>query len=192
MLGTATRVLRLVFDRETAAQIGSRDLPVIDVVGYCEDFVFSGLLSLDADRLTDLLNGCDQLELVDVVVRWLKDGLLTQQPTTLLPRSSVLAVKAGPPRGRRERRKRTRPMPAVGLSGPYSFEGYVHTRPGGDAAASLARHQSMIPLTDATVRFAMAGEDYVEEAKTLIVNRDAAVSLRPASHGDRIALSATA
>jgi hypothetical protein len=188
----------LTFDREAASQTSEVvdshvvevvDSPVVPIVGYCQEFVFSGGLRLAADRLTDLLNGCDEVEVVDVVVRWLDDGQPFAQPRVSFRRSELLAIKAGLPRGNPARRRQTRQIAVVGTSGSYRFDGYLHTFRGADPATDLTRRAPMIPLTHATITYTAGEIAVVEEAATLIVNRDVVETLQPATHRERISVA---
>jgi hypothetical protein len=188
---SATRVLRLAFSRpqeeeEEPAPSAPERAPV-EFGGFSEDCVFSGYLDLDADRLSDLLNECDEVDLVNVAVQRLDNGEVLAQERLTVMRSELIAVRAGEPRGNPNRRRLTRQTPVVGLAGPYTFEGFLHSRRGADPGIDLGRRGPMVPLTDATIRFTMGSERLIQEVATLIVNRDVLSALRPASHGDLIA-----
>lgn len=190
MIRAATRIVRLAFSRETSSEpVDEVAVPAVPVVGYCADFLFSGSLALEAQRLTDLLNACEEIELVNVVVQWLDDGGLIHRPQVSFQRSELLAVQAGGSPGNPANRRPTRQSPVAGATGPYTFDGYLHTRRGADAALDIGRRDPMIPLTNATIQFALGPDRVVHGAPTLIVNRNAATRLRPAGHGDRIAVA---
>ena len=181
MFGVATRVLRLSFTRPESSQ--PAEAPLLEFVAYAADRLVVGSLQLDADRLTDLLNGCDEVELVDMT--WLGlDGELGETASATIPRHELLVVKAGQPRGNPARRHGTRQAPVVVTVGPYVVFGYLHARPGSDPMVDLGRRLPMVPLTDASICYERGGLLQREDASTLIVNRDRADSIRPARDTD--------
>jgi hypothetical protein len=66
MFTTATRVLRLRFVPATST-VQAPDDQLIEFVAYGRESMLAGLLQLDADRPTALLNRSDELELIDVL-----------------------------------------------------------------------------------------------------------------------------
>ena len=73
------RRLRLVTGRPPAAVLTNlKAAPAtsrqVQFVAYAEDCLVSGFVRLDADRLTDLLNEHDEIELADVLVQDLAAG----------------------------------------------------------------------------------------------------------------------
>jgi hypothetical protein len=181
VLTAATRILRLNFSPGATADpptdTGAEDH--LDFVAYAPDCSLAGSLRLDADRLTDMLNAADEIELVDVVRLGL-DGVLTEAAWTVIARADLVAVKASPPRGNPAFRQRTRQVPIVAAAGRYVIHGYLHGRPGADPMIHLGRRPAMVPLTEAAIAYETATGWRVDEAETLIVNRDRAESLRPA------------
>ena len=152
---------------------------LIDFVAYGHETLLAGSIHLDADRLTDLLNGSDELELLDVVCLT-PDGSLVDTERAVIARTELVAVKAGDPRGRPVLRRRTRQSAVAAGAGRYVIHGYVHTRPGADAMVDVGRRPPMIPLTDATIVYEMADSRRRDHASTLILNRDVADWMRPA------------
>ncbi|HEY8437845.1 MAG TPA: hypothetical protein VIK65_04440 [Candidatus Limnocylindrales bacterium] len=179
----ARRLLRLDFVQADDRAVDI-DAGLVEVVGYCPTVAFSGLIRLSAPRLTDLLNRSDEVELHDVVIQRLADDRVLDTNQARLPLSELLAVRAGPPRGDPARRRPTRKTAVAGVTGPYGFHGYLHTRPGADPALDVARRPPMIPLTDARMRHMGRADMRAVEAATLIVNRTAARWIRPARDGD--------
>lgn len=188
MFTAATRVLRLRFvPAIEPAKDGEGDLD-IEFVAYGHESVLSGMLRLDADRLTDLLNASDELDLLDVVCLGL-DGGLAQADRVVVPRGELVAVKAGDPRGRPSLRRPTRQVAVVATAGRYVMHGYVHGRPGADPMIHLGRRPAMIPLTDATIAYDTPTGWRQDVASTLIVNRDTADSMRLAKEDELARLS---
>jgi hypothetical protein len=178
MLTTVTRVLRLAFvPSEVAAE--SSEEPLIEFVAYARDSVLAGLLHLAADRLTDLLNGSDELDLIDVLSMGF-DGRIVESDRVAVRRSDLVAVKAGDPRGNATLRHRTRQVAMAVGAGPYLIHGYMHGRPGSDPLVHLGRRPPMIPLTDAAIGYHTTHGWQRDDASTLIVNRDTADWFRSA------------
>jgi hypothetical protein len=182
MFQTVTRILRLEAPaREIKTGPGGPDPQHLELLAYAPEFLLAGLLPLDAHRMTDLLNASDELELIDPLVQWLADGRVLGKESMSIPRSALVAVKAGSPRGDQARRHPTRQVAVGAGSGMYLMHGYLHVRRGGDPAIDLGRRPPVIPLTDATIRFAVGRDDRIDEADTLIVNRDVVDWIRPLS-----------
>jgi hypothetical protein len=182
MLSAATRVLRLAFVPNPPKPVLEGD-PFIEFVAYAAECALAGSLRLTADRLTDLLNGTDELELVEVVCLGL-NGQIADADRAVLKRADLVAVKAGNPRGRRALRRPTRQVPVALGAGPYVMHGYLHGRPGADPMVDFARRPSMVPITDATIGYETTGGWQRHDASTLIVNRDAADWMRLATDND--------
>jgi hypothetical protein len=179
VLTAATRVLRLTFAPKTEAP-RLPDAPLlIDFVAYGHEALLAGMLHLDADRLTDLLNASDELELVDALCLGLDGGIAEARRVTV-PRSELVAVKAGDPRGRPSLRRPTRQVAVAAGAGRYAMHGYIHGRPGADPMLHLGRRPPMVPLTDAKIGYKTADGWHHEDASTLIVNRDAVDWMRSA------------
>jgi len=183
MFSAATRVLRLAFVPPTKAAVSPTAEPLLDFVAYARDCTLAGSLLLSADRLTDLLNGSDELELVDVVSLG-RDGQVDERERVVVARTDLLAVKAGDPRGNPALRHRTRQMPVMAGADGYLIHGYLHGRPGADPMIHLGRRPSMVPLTDATITYETARGWQRDEASTLIINRDLAEWIRPAKEDE--------
>jgi len=183
IVAAATRVLRLTFVRERPAGTPADDRPVIEFVAYGHECLLAGLLRLDADRLTDLLNESDELDLVDVVSLGLDGGVVDAHHATL-PRAQLVAVKAGAPRGRASLRRPTRQVAVTASAGRYLMYGYMHSRPGADPMIDVGRRPSMIPLTDATIAYRTPTGWQRHDAATLIINRDAADYIRLAKEDE--------
>ena len=164
----------------------------IEFVAYAADCLLAGLLRLDAGRLSDLLNETDEVELMDAVFHGLADGRVFDVDTVALARADLIAVKAGGPRGSVARRRPTRQHPIAIGAGPYAIHGHVHARPGADPLLDFGRRPTMLPLTDAVIRYEASNGWRSDRAATLIVNRDAVDWIRPASEAQFQALAASA
>lgn len=107
-------------------------LPLVEFVAYAEDCILSGHVRLAADRLTDMLNEYDEIDLVDVMVERL-DGLgVVEVKEVLVRREEILLVHATGPRGSQARRQRTRQHPLAMTLGPYTIRGNLHALLGTD------------------------------------------------------------
>jgi hypothetical protein len=182
MLSVATRVLRLAFVAAPPKAVPEGD-PVIEFVAYAPECALVGSLRLTADRLTDLLNATDELELVDILCLGF-DGVTVEAERQLVKCSDLIAVKAGDPRGSPALRRPTRQVAVSIGAGPYVMHGYIHGRPGGDPMVDFARRPSMVPLTDATIGYKTEHGWQRDDASTLIVNRDSADWMRLATDND--------
>ena len=187
MFSTATRVLRLRFVPPSTRLEEHEAGQLIDFVAYAHESVLSGVLRLDADRLTDLLNGADEVELLDVVCLGL-DGGIAEAERVIVPRAELVAVKAGDPRGRPSLRRPTRQVAIVAGAGRFVMHGYAHGRPGADPMLHISRRPPMVPLTDATIAYEGPDGSRRDDASTLIVNRDSADWIRLAREDERMRL----
>lgn len=185
MLGVATRVLRLAFGEQPVESATEAVDAYVEFTAFARDCLVGGTLRLDADRLTDLLNAADEVELVDIVCLGLDGGVVGTDRATIR-RSELLAVKAGDPRGSPAHRHRTRQTAMQVSTGPYLITGYAHSRPGADPMIDIGRRPPMIPLTDATISYEVDGVVRREDASTLIVNRDAAAWIKRARESDLV------
>lgn len=147
-------------------------LPLVEFVAYAEDCILSGRVRLHADRLTDMLNHHDEIDLVDVMVERL-DGLgAVQVQEVLVRREEILLVHATGPRGSQARRQRTRQHPLSMRLGPYEVRGNLHALPGTDPLLAIRRRRPMVPLTDAWIEYLAGGEHQRRRVAGLVVNRD--------------------
>ena len=173
--------LRVVFQRADDLEdaSGSSDeppagtlLPLVEFVAYATDCVLYGRVRLAAERLTDMLNGHEEFDLVDVMVERL-DGLGAMEVrAVVVPRDELLLVHATGPRGNQERRTRTREYPLAFRVGPYDVRGDLHAFPGHDPLLTIRRRNAMVPITDAWVEYSVGAERRRHRVGALVVNRD--------------------
>jgi hypothetical protein len=174
------RRLRVVFGRSAAPTDAVAGLPadatrstqLIEFSAYGEDCVLSGMVRMEADRLTDMLNEHDEYQLIDVLVEGLADERAVEVKEVLVRRDELLLVHAAGPRGNQDRRHRTRSHPVAIQLGPYHIRGYLHALPGADPVQSIRRRKSMVPLTDAWIEFASGSARQRRRAGTVVVNRE--------------------
>jgi hypothetical protein len=181
MIQSLGRRLSLIFDRGAdgsdstrASHPGAAVLhPLVDFVAYADDCTLSGRIRLRADRLTDMLNGHEELHLVDVMVQSVVERQAVEVREVVVPRDELLLVHATGPRGDQTRRTRTR-LTHVGIAvDRYNVRGYLHAAPFIDALAALHRRGPMVPLTDALIDYPTGDEWHRQRVGTLIVNRAA-------------------
>jgi hypothetical protein len=144
------------------------------IIVYAEDCVLSGSLDLGRARLSDLLNDRTELDLTAVVVTSLVDDHVVGLPELVVAADEILAVEVDGARGDPGRRRRTRQFPLMARLGPYIVRGSFHALPGADPLDSFARRATFVPLTDASVEFAVADEVRRHYADAVLVNRELA------------------
>lgn len=181
MIQSLGRRLSLIFDRGAdgpdltgATRPGAAVLPpLVDFVAFAEDCTLSGRIRLRSDRLTDMLNDHEELQLVDVLVQSLAGREAAEAAEVVVSRDELLLVHATGPRGDQARRTRTRLTHIEIAVGPYLVRGSLHTAPFLDALSAFHRRGPMVPLTDAVIDYPIAGEWQRLRIGTLIVNRAA-------------------
>lgn len=180
MIESLGRRLRVVFGRSAAPAVpidlrpgpASRSTQQIEFVAYGEDCILSGVVRMEADRLTDMLNDHDEYLLVDVLVEGLSELRAVEVKEVLVRRDELILVHAAGPRGNQERRRRTRSYPVAIQAGPYHLRGYLHVLPGTDPMQAIRRRKAMVPLTDAWVEFPSTSGRERRRAGTVVVNRE--------------------
>ena len=146
-------------------------LPLLDFVAYAADCVLHGRVRLAAERLTDMLNGHDEFDLVDVMVERLDGQGAIEVKEIVVRRDELLLVHATGPRGNQERRTRTREHPLAIRVGPYDVRGNLHAFPGHDPLVTIRRRKVMVPITDAWIEYHAGGERRRRRVGGLVVNR---------------------
>ena len=182
MSQSSSRRLRVVFQRSGDPEDGStlpgdtgparNLLPLVDFVAYAVDCVLYGRVRLAAERLTDMLNTHDDLDLVDVMVERLDGQGAIEVKEVLVRRDELLLVHATGPRGNLGRRTRTREHPLAVRIGPYDVRGSLHASPGHDPLMTIIRRKPMVPMTDAWIEYLSGGERRRRRVGALIVNRE--------------------
>jgi hypothetical protein len=147
--------------------------PFVDFVAYADDCTLSGRIRLRAERLTDMLNDHEELQLVDVLVQSVAERQSIEVREVVIPRDELLLVHATGPRGDQTRRTRTRLTHVAMTVGAYRVRGSLHAAPFIDALAALHRRGPMVPLTDAVIDYRIGEEWQRQRVGTLIVNRGA-------------------
>ncbi len=146
--------------------------------GYGIDFIVTGRVELRADRLTDLVNESETIELREVVLEGLHDLARVVVPDYSIRRDELLAVKVAGPRGARLWRVPTTRHRLQAQIGPYNVLGRLHTPSGDSVAHRLSSSGPMLPLTDATIAYVIGGILEVRDAATILINRELASWVR--------------
>ena len=97
-----------------------------------EHFLGKGKLlrrMLEADRLTDLLNACQELHLEDVEIASHNDGSTRSVEEFVISRDDLVAVHASGPAGDETMRQPTRTYPIAMQCGDYLIGGRIHVLP---------------------------------------------------------------
>lgn len=155
----------------------------IEFRAYADDYTVRGELELHGERLSDFLAGADEIELGSVAVRSLDDGRTYELPSAVIPRQELCIVAATGPRGRSDRRVRTRAHPMRAEAGPYAVVGYFHALPTADPRLT-ALHREVIALSPARLEFIVAGERVVETHDALLMIRPRLTHFESASNED--------
>ena len=180
MIDRLPRRLRVAFNHPDADHDAAPEptpptedrLPEVAFVAYGEDCILSGRTSLDADRLSDMLNGHEEYALVGVTVDRLDGGAPIRVDEIVVPRDELFMVHASGPRGDRRRRQHTTPQHIAVKMGPYQIRGFFHGVPGNDPVLAIGRRKSMVPLTNARISYERAGDPCETTVDVLIVNRE--------------------
>ena len=144
----------------------------VEFIAYGEDFVLSGQIRMDADRLTDMLNAHDEYLLSDVLLERLDQGRAIEVKDVLIHRDEVMLIHATGPRGLAGRRRRTRAHPVALRLGQYSIRGYLHALPGADPIQSMRRRETMVPITDAWIEYQSGAVRQRRRVGAVVVNRE--------------------
>jgi hypothetical protein len=152
----------------------------IDFKAYADDYTVGGATVFQGDRLSDFLEGVDELEVERVTVRALEDGREYDLPSAVIQRDELCIVEATGPRGRADRRLRTRAYPMRAVVGPYSVVGYFHALPTADPFAIVERRR-IVALRPVRLTFDIAGERIEETHDTLLLMHDKINSFEPAT-----------
>ncbi|CAN5740523.1 hypothetical protein BH24CHL6_BH24CHL6_10050 [soil metagenome] len=158
-------------------------MTAVPFTAYAGDCLLHASLDLpDGVRLTDYLNDRLSLTLTDAVMQAHVDGRIVELNELELELSEVFAVEARGARGTPGRRIRTRTARMEVELGPYRVLGHVHSATSADPAAAIIRRKPMVPITNATIAYTLAGETRLRDVETMIINRRLAHSIRATMH----------
>ena len=143
----------------------------IEFAGYAGDCRIFGRVASLGERLTDLLNAGDRVVVRDARLVSLVDGHTIEVPECPVEATELCAAIAHGPRGLRTHRVRTDQHRIRLGVGPYLVLGELHSPPDADPIADVLRRPAMVPLTNATITYQLAGRPEAEDVGTIIVNR---------------------
>jgi hypothetical protein len=150
----------------------------VDFVGFSEDCRVEGTIDLEDARLADLLNRNDSIVVHDVKLISVSDGHTQELDQLEIDRDELDIVVANGPRGDPRRRLNTKPNGVAMKLGPYSAEGFLHSMPTVDPVRGFNRRPNMVAITDAVLEYKFCDEPVSQWFRTLLVNREMAMSLR--------------
>jgi hypothetical protein len=154
----------------------------IDFVGFADDCRVEGKVDLDEARLADMLNRKPTIMVYGVTVVSTLDGHSQQLDHLEIARDELEIVIASGPRGDPKRRLATKPSGVTMKLGPYSAEGFMHGPPTSNPVSDIGRRQPMVAMTDVVLEYQFCAEPVSEWHRTLLVNRQMAMSLRAVPH----------
>jgi len=155
----------------------------IEFRAYADDYTVRGDVALGADRLAEFLEATHDIDVDNLDLRALDDGREHHLRSGLIRREELCAVTATGPRGRTDRRLRTRAYPMRVAVGPYSVIGYFQATPTADPWTMLQRRQ-IVALSPARISFDVAGERVEETHDALLLMRVKIESLEEATDGE--------
>jgi hypothetical protein len=150
----------------------------IDFVGFSGDCRVEGRVDLEDSRLADLLNRRKTITVRDVILVSTKDGHTQSFEKLEISRDELDIVVASGPRGDPKRRLATKPNGVTVKLGPYCAEGFMHAPPTANPVRSFDRKPAMVAITDAVLEYDFCDKPVSEWFRTLLVNREMAISLR--------------
>jgi len=163
-----------VLQERTGETMGTQ----IDFVGFSDDCRVEGKVDLDDARLADMLNNHPKIVVHDVTVVSTLDGHKQAFEQLEIGRDELDIVVASGPRGDPKRRLATKPNGVSMKLGPYCAEGFMHAPPTANPVRGFSHRPAMVAVTDAVLEYQFCEEPVSEWFRTLLINREMAVSLR--------------
>lgn len=154
----------------------------IDFVGFADDCRVEGKVDLEDARLADMLNLHPTIVVRGVTVISTLDGHTQQLDELEIGRDELDIVVASGPRGDPKRRLSTKPSGVTMKLGPYSAVGFMHGPPTSNPVSDIGRRQPMVAMTDVVLEYQFCEEPVSEWHRTLLVNRQMAMSLKSVTH----------
>lgn len=150
----------------------------IEFIGFADDCRVEGKVDLADARLADMLN-CSRTILVrEVTLVSTTDGHKQEFEELEINREELDIVVASGPRGDPKRRLATRPNGVSMKLGPYCAEGFMHAPPTANPVMGINNRPAMVAITDAVLEYKFCDESVSQWFRTILVNRDLAISLR--------------
>jgi hypothetical protein len=150
----------------------------IDFVGFSDDCRVEGKVDLEDARLADLLNRAPAILVKEAVVVSTADGHSQMFDQLEIGREELDIVIASGPRGDPRRRLATKPSGVAMKLGPYAAEGFMHAPPTANPVRSFPNRPAMVAMTDVVLQYDFCSEPISQWFRTILVNREMAVSLR--------------
>ena len=150
----------------------------IDFIGFSEDCRVEGRVDLKDSRLADMLNRRTTITLHDVTVVSMADGHTQEFEKLDVSRDELDIVVASGPRGDPKRRLATKPNGVSVKLGPYSAEGFMHAPHTANPVPGFSGKPTMVAITDAVLEYDFCNEPVSQWFRTLLINRELALSLR--------------
>ena len=159
-------------------KVGEAMATKIEFVGFSDDCRVDGRIDLSDARLADLLNDNKTIRVYDVTLTSTTDGHTQAFDQLDINRDELEIVVASGPRGDPKRRLATKPNGVTVKLGPYCAEGFMHAPPTANPVRSLNRRPTMVAITDAVLEYDYCQQPVSQWFRTLLVNREMALSLR--------------
>ncbi|HEX7491457.1 MAG TPA: hypothetical protein VF337_07115 [Candidatus Limnocylindrales bacterium] len=153
----------------------------IEFVGFSDDCRVEGKVDLEDARLADLLNRRRSIVVHDVTLVSTLDGHTQAFDKLEIRRDELNIVVASGPRGDPKRRLATKPNGVAMKLGPYCAEGFMHAPPTANPVRDIDHRPAMVAITDAVLEYDFCEKPISQWFRTLLVNRDLAISLRTVS-----------
>jgi hypothetical protein len=144
----------------------------IELAAYADDCLVRARLDLPTGiRLSDYVNERESLTLTAVQLMSHSDGHIVRLESLELVMDDIFAMEAPDTTASSGPRIRTRTSRVEIELGPYRILGYLHGPTSGDPFAAITRRKPMVPITEATIAFNLAGAARMRDAQVVIVNR---------------------
>jgi hypothetical protein len=153
----------------------------IEFVGFSDDCRVVGKVELEDARLADLLNRQQTILVQDVTLVSTIDGHTQAFDQLEIDRDELNIVVASGPRGDPKRRLATKPNGVSMKLGPYNAEGFMHAPPTANPVRGIDHRPVMVAITDAILEYDFCEKPVTQWFRTLLVNRELAMSLRTVS-----------
>jgi hypothetical protein len=153
----------------------------IEFVGFSDDCRVEGMIDLADPRLADMLNGNRTIVVREVTLVSTVDGHTKELERLEINRDELDIVVASGPRGDPRRRLATKPNGVSMKLGPYCAEGFMHAPPTANPIMGINHRPAMVAITDAVLEYQFCDEPVSQWFRTILVNRDLAISLRTVS-----------
>jgi hypothetical protein len=150
---------------------------------YADDCTVTGEVSLEADRLSDLLATTEAFDVGRAAFQALDDGRVVEADEATIRLDDLCIVAATGPRGRLDRRLWTRQFPARARLGPYTVYGYLHGAPTTDPFKTADR-RAIVAISSSVVEYDRCGTRTSDRAEAVLLNRVKIDVLEPVSEAE--------